>query len=200
MILESFIRKIIRHHFERQQKAPAFLNGFGEFVRGVPVPHPVHFYYEDPETGLRLTGAPDDLFLMADHSFTILDYKSARWNENQSAMLPLHQVQLNSYALIAEENGYNPVSQLGLVYFEPLTVRDRDIESAQDEAGFRLSFEARTLSVDLDSQQVRLFLQQARQLMELKDPPQAREGCRDCQLLEALMVLNPALSQQEENK
>jgi len=187
MIIDSFTKRVVRSQFEQHQKAPPFLNTFDEIIRAIPVPHHTHFYFDDPETGIRLSGTPDDIFLLADSSFVIFDYKTARLNENQSSILPLYQTQLNSYALIAEENGFNPVSKVGLVYFEPMTVLNRDIESAQSEEGFRMSFRAKVVNVELCPQQIPSLLKQARQLANLKEPPPSTPGCKNCELLTQLV-------------
>ena len=187
MMVDSFTKRVIHSHFERLQKVPLFLNTLGEITRIVPVPHHTHFYYDDPVTGIRLTGAPDAIFLLADSSFVIVDYKTARLNENQTAILSLYDVQLNSYFILAEQNGFNPVSKLGLVYFEPQTILDRDIESAPTDVGFRMSLNAKVVNVELCPQQIPSLLKQVRQLIDMPKPPSALPGCKDCQMLSTMI-------------
>lgn len=188
MIIDSFTKRVVRWHFEQYKKAPPFLNPFGELVRTVPVPHHTKFFWDDPETGIRLTGTPDDIFLRSDSAFVIADYKTARLNENQTNILPMYEVQLNGYALIAEENGYNPVSQVGLIYFEPQTVMESDIVAGQKDEGFQMSFKAKFLEIILNPQQIILpLLKQARNLFDLQEPPLPTDGCKDCQAVNGLV-------------
>jgi hypothetical protein len=188
MIIDSFTKKIVRSHFEKQQKAPPFLNVFGEIIRAVPVPHHTKFFFDDKETGIRLTGTPDDIFLRSDSSFIIVDYKTARLNENQTVILPMYEVQLNGYTLIAEENGFNPVEQVGLVYFEPQTLLESDISNGQMNEGFRLSFKAKFLEVKLNPHRIiPPLLRQAKELAKMKEPPPSRDGCKDCQMLSKMI-------------
>jgi hypothetical protein len=187
MIIDSYTKKIIHSYFDQRSEAPRYLSHWSKIIRMVPVPHHTKFYYDDPNTGIRLSGTPDDIYLLEDSSFVVVDYKTARLNENQYYILPLYETQLNAYAVIAEENGYNPVSKLDLVYFEPQTLLDRDIDSAQMDKGFRLSFNAKMDSVELCPQQIPFLLKQAKELIDMPKPPPSREGCKDCQLLSKIV-------------
>ena len=108
MIVDSFTKKIIHNYYDQHQNPPRYLNYWGKIDRFVPVPHHTKFFWDDPATGIRLSGTPDEIILLQDSSFVIVDYKTARMNENQTSILPLYETQLNAYAVIAEENGYNP--------------------------------------------------------------------------------------------
>ena len=62
---------------------------------------------------------PDDIFIMADGRFFIVDYKTARFTENQDKLIGMYRVQLNGYAYIFEKLGMGMVGGLGLCYYEP---------------------------------------------------------------------------------
>jgi hypothetical protein len=190
MIIDSFTKRTIRKYMEQNQKAPRFLNAFGDLIRTVPVPHHSKFFWDDPKTNIRLTGVPDDIFLRSDSAFVIADYKCARLNENQSEILPMYEVQLNSYALLCEEYGFNPVSKVGLVYFEPQTTFEDESIHKQIEKGFDLSFKAKFLEVQLDPRGIILpLLQQVRQLANMEELPDSRPGCKDCGMVHDLVKL-----------
>jgi hypothetical protein len=190
MIIDSFTKRTIRTYIEQNQKAPVFLNTFGDLTRTISVPHHSKFFWDDPKTGIRLTGVPDDIFLRNDSAFVIADYKCAKLNDNQNEILPMYEVQLNGYALIAEEYGYAPVSQVGLVYFEPQTTLESDIPLEQNEEGFDLSFKAKFHEVKLDPRGIIMpLLEQAQNLAEMKKPPESREGCKDCGMVHDLVEL-----------
>jgi len=188
MILDSYTKRIVHGYFEQHQKAPPFLSPLGELIRIVPVPHHSRFYWDDPDTGIRLTGTPDDIFLREDSAFVIVDYKTVRLNENQTHILPMYEVQLNGYAIIAEENGYAPVEQVGLIYFEPQTALESDLVAGQNDQGFQMSFKARFVKIELDPHRIiPPLLKQARELADLKEPPSSREGCKDCLMVDELI-------------
>jgi len=73
---------------------------FGEFTGLVPVPHWSKFFIVDNETGIKLNGMPDDIFIMEDGKYFIVDYKTTKNTGNQDALLPLCSLQLNGYVFI----------------------------------------------------------------------------------------------------
>ena len=146
--IDSYTKKVIHLHLEQTGHLPSWLDGFGDLGRLIPVPHHSRFWMTDRETGVTLTGVPDEL-TEAQEGLWILDYKTARFTGNQDALLPIYRVQLNGYALIAQRILKKPVVGLGLIYFEPVT----DIQSAEglvDETGFKMGFRARLLPLELD--------------------------------------------------
>jgi hypothetical protein len=77
---------------------PPWFKPFGEFTGLLTVPHWSKFFTVDSETGIKLNGMPDDIFKMADGRYFIVDYKTAKFTDNQDKLLPLYVVQLNGYA------------------------------------------------------------------------------------------------------
>ena len=124
--IDSLSKKVTAAHFRRYGKAPDWFNELGKLKELVPVPHHSKFRFMDDTTGILLTGAPDDLVLKVNKTLVVVDYKTARFTENQDSLLPLYRVQLNSYAFIAERIGLGRVSALALVYYEPVTDVDAD--------------------------------------------------------------------------
>jgi len=76
------------------------------------------FGHTNPHTGIHLRGVPDEVFRMADGSYHIVDYKTARIIQRQDELLPQYEAQLNAYAYIAERLGYRPVARLWLLYLK----------------------------------------------------------------------------------
>jgi hypothetical protein len=143
---------------------------------------------------ILLTGAPDGVFERADGSLLIVDYKTARLTPAQRAMLPVYATQLNAYAYIAEHTGYGRVSGLALVYTEPVTDRAalaRD--DIQDSSGVDLRFAPRIKWVTLDLATIPPLLAEARAILDQTVAPAARPGCADCEKLDALIRLRPAV-------
>ena len=66
-----------------------------------------------------MANIPWDIFIMADGRYFIIDYKTAKYTDNQDKLLGMYRVQLNGYAYIFEKLGMGKIGGLGLVYYEP---------------------------------------------------------------------------------
>jgi hypothetical protein len=141
------------------------------------------FAHHDQETGIQLRGVPDEVFKLADGSYHIVDYKTARITNRQDELFPLYEVQLNAYAYIAEHRGYAPVAKLWLLYLEP------QAGMAADSGELALRFEPVLKEVALDGERVRGLLRRAGELLGLSMPPAGREGCEHCRQLGRLLEL-----------
>lgn len=190
MILDSYTKRIVTEHYEQYHRLPHWFSPFGDLETPVPVPHHSKFFILDQETNIRLSGVPDALFQCKDNTYCIIDYKTARWTDHQARILPMYQVQLNSYALIAEHLGFSPVSKVGLLYFEAQTLSERmeDFESLVMKDGFHVQFCARYLEVELAPHRILPpLLKQARQLADMAKPPESQNDCKDCQRVDDLI-------------
>ena len=130
---------------------------------------------------------------MGDGSYFIADYKTARFTNTQDELLPLYKVQLNSYALIGQKNGFNPVSGIGLVYYEPITDIDaNDIDLVIFDNGFKMKFRAHVLKLKLEPEKVVLpLLKEVRRIGNSEVVPEGRKECRDCERMgEVMKCLN----------
>jgi len=184
--IDAYTKKVIHLHLARTGSLPSWLAGFGDTGRPIPVPHHSKFVATHQETGVILTGVPDEM-TSGDAGLWILDYKTAKFTGTQDSLLPVYRCQLNGYALIAETIHQKPVVGLGLVYMEPVT----DIESADglvDAEGFRMGFRAKVLPIERDRELVPVLLAKAKGIYDLPVPPAGREGCRDCGLLDGILA------------
>ena len=188
--IDAFTKKVTAAHFAQHHRAPAWFKNLGDIKKLIPVPHHSKFRFMDETTGILLTGAPDDLVLKADETLVVVDYKTARFTENQDSLLPLYLVQLNSYAVIGERIGLGTVSALALIYYEPMTdVGADDVDSVVAADGFAMRFVAKVLPVELALDKIPLLLARVREIYDLQYPPTGRAGCRDCRLLDGLVEL-----------
>jgi hypothetical protein len=188
--IDSYSKHVVHSWFYQNGAAPPWLGELGDIQDYIDPPHHSKFSTIDPDTGILLTGAPDALFRMRDGSLVVADYKTAKHTGNQDKLFPMYQIQLNAYAIIAEDLGLGPVSGLTLIYTEPIT----DQEAAADDAarcddGFVLAFAAKLLHVDLDPARVRTLLRRARNLLGLSSPPRGRDGCNECRNIDGLAML-----------
>ncbi len=185
--LDSFSKNVVHAHFDRFQRAPAWLSELGEFSSYLSPPSSRTFFVDDLVPGTRLTGAPDGILVRKDGSKVIIDYKTARHTETQDRLLPIYEVQLNGYALIADHLGMGPVRQVALVYTEPMTKGDPDFfEHARTPEGFRMGFHAKVVPVALEPDTVLPLLRKAVEIFGSESPPQGAAGCEDCSNFELL--------------
>ena len=200
--IDAYSKRITAAHFAKHGKPPPWFAELGDIMEIVPAPHHSKFQWLDPATGIVLSGAMDDVVRKRDDSLLILDYKTGRHTAGQDALLPMYQVQLNSYALIAEKTGMGTVSGLVLVYYEPQTSVGADsIDEVCSDDGFAMRFTAKILPVPLDPDQIPPLLARVREIFDLPSPPTGRAGCLDCRSLEELLVLSSSpLSSAEREK
>jgi PD-(D/E)XK nuclease superfamily len=191
--LDAFSKKVVHAHFDRFKSAPSWLSPLGEFTSYISPPNARTFFIDDPSTGIRLTGAPDAIFVRADGSKSIIDYKTGRHTAGQDQLLPMYEVQLNGYALIADRVGLGPVKQVALVYTEPVTHGAPDFfDEARTREGFRMGFHAKVLPVELDPGMIPPLLRQARRIFDANRPPMGAPGCEDCANFDTLLGASQA--------
>lgn len=188
--IDSYSKRVVHGWFDRHGSAPSWLADLGE-IKGYKNP-PDHrkFNVLIQDAGVLVTGTPDGIFVRGDGSYLIVDYKTARFTENQDELLPMYNAQLNAYAYIGERCGFSPVTALALIYTEPVT----DDHAAASDAhtlsdGFSMDFSAKILFEEIEPKQTFNLSRRAREIFDLEKPPDSRPGCKDCDLLAGLMKL-----------
>lgn len=194
--IDSFTKNLVYGYFEANDVLPRWLDPTGELGRPIPCPGSQRFFVDDPATGIRLTGAADAIIRTLDGEYLILDFKTARYSRHQDELLPMYQVQLNGYAYIAQRTGLNPVTGIGLVYCEPVTkLTEEQLAAVVKSDGFFMPFKVKGVALPLDPEAIiPRLLRKAKDILDLDRPPQAAEGCSDCQRLAALAVLTREVS------
>jgi len=189
--IDSFTKKVTNIHYESHSTIPKWLQSFGELNKPVKSPSHASFFIIDSDTNIHLTGAADEIIQRNDGSYFIVDYKTAKFTGNQDRLLPIYEVQLNAYAYISNKTAFNPVSGIGLVYFEPktdLTVQTLDNVLMDD--GFKLPFSAKLLPLKLQPDKIiPPLLKKVREIVDLNSPPDRTFGCDDCEKLDMLIRL-----------
>ena len=187
--IDSYSKKVVHGHFERSGM-PAWLAPLGELKGYRDPPSAQKFRVPVEQHGLLLTGAPDAIFQRSDGTLVIADYKTSRYTPGQDALLPVYRVQLNAYAYIAEQLGWNPVSALALVYTEPLTGDGAAVAGdAQRADGFALGFSAKIVPVERNPAMLPPLFARAAELHALDAAPPGRPGCEDCRKLDSIRAL-----------
>ena len=189
--IDSYTKKVTNIHYEKTSRIPSWLEPLGDIVRPVKAPSLSTFYIVDPETNLKLTGVPDEVFQLKDGSYFIADYKTAKYTGNQDKLLPMYETQLNGYAFIGERTGLKPVTGLGLVYYEPQTdLVVKGLDSILLSDGFMLPFVGKLLPIELRPDiTIPPLLKKVRQICDLPKAPEGTNGCEDCEKVIKLIEL-----------
>jgi hypothetical protein len=188
--IDSYTKKITNEYYLKVGELPAWFIESG--LSGEPVKTPTlsQFFTEFPEYQIKLTGIPDEIIRDPEGRYHILDYKTARFTGTQDKLLPMYEVQLNAYGLIAESLDLRPVRSLSLWYFEPKTeLHGSNIGTRMLDLGFRMNFHAQKLMMDYNPESLNPLLKKARQLFDMPHQPAGNADCPDCQKRNKLMEL-----------
>ena len=186
--IDGFSKRAILAYFEKKGHFPPWIAGRWADVRPLKSLHHSTFRLTDPETGIIVTGVPDLILGLPNDRLAILDLKTARYSKHQDFLLPMYQIQLVGYALIAEGLGMGVVEALGLVYGEPPANDDtKGLDALVDDCGFSMPFKTTAEPVALDRDLIPPLLRQAKTLLEMENPPAPGEGCKDCRLVNDLI-------------
>lgn len=188
--IDSYSKNVVHGWFNRYGKPPSWLAPLGDIRTYKDPPHYSKFVVLDQENDVLLRGTPDGIFIMQDGSYTIIDYKTARFTAFQDDLFPMYEAQLNAYAYIGERLNMKPVSKLALVYTEPVTGNDATADDSNlTPEGFRMGFKVRILEVEIKPDLVTRLLKAAADLLQLASPPAGVEGCKDCAAIASLLRL-----------
>lgn len=124
------------------------------------------------KSGFILRGVPDLILELRDNTLHLVDFKTGRFKEQGDQFFPVYEAQLNGYALLATKI---PVSKLSLVYFNPTNEIPTEILTGSN---FKLGFEPKIVPVEIKSRLVSKLLMEAKEILDSKIPPPAKENCR----------------------
>jgi hypothetical protein len=188
--IDSYTKKITNMHYEQHERVPDWFRGFGSLEKPMKVPHFTKFFVIEPKTNIFLTGVPDEILCKSDGSYFIIDYKTSKFTGTQDKLLPMYEVQLNTYAYIGERVGFKPVTGLGIIYYEPQTGISADqVDSFILDNGFSMNFSGKLLPIELKPDNIPVLLKRVREISELSEAPHGVEGCKDCGLLDTLLSI-----------
>ena len=187
--IDRYTKQVILDYLEREGALPDWLDAIGEVTGYIDPPHWSKFQSTDEQTGTTLRGEADAIFQLADGSCAIIDYKTSRYNPDNRSQHRVYRAQLNAYAWIGQRLDFPPVTRLALVYMEPATDNETIIATGPvDPGGFSLGFRPRLVEVDLDPDRlIPPLIRRAARIHATPEPPEPRDGCRDCAALAGLL-------------
>ena len=192
MSIDAYSKRVVHAWFDTHHAAPPWIPELQGAVKYLPVPHWSKFKRTDPDTGITVSGAMDDLFVCEDGTHIIPDYKTAKYTANQDKLLPMYEGQLNAYRWVHEGAG-NKVRSTPLIYCEPRTdvvnIETSDGYPIFIPSGFAMGFVTKGVQVEMDDKLVPFLLRQARTIMDMPDPPKGIDGCKDCAAVDALRTV-----------
>jgi hypothetical protein len=189
--IDSYCKNLTDGYWTANDRLPRWLDPADDLDRPVPAPSHQQFWIVDAETNIKLTGAADAIIRTKDGEYVILDFKTAKFTSAQDELLPMYVTQLNSYAYIAERRGITPVTGLGLIYCQPVTkLTEEQISSMVRTTGFLMPFVVKGVPLRLAPEEiVPPLLRRVRELVDSPKPPAGRDGCKDCERVDALTEL-----------
>jgi len=184
--IDSYTKNVIHAHFDQTGAAPAWLPELKDATKYLKAPHWSKFQRTDPETGITLSGAVDDLFECIHGTHIIVDYKTAKYTDTQDKLFPMYEAQLNGYGWIHEGFGNRVRDEFPLIYCEPITA---NVEGHRFEtAGFNMGFSVKSVAVHKAAGMVEELLKKAHSI--LSGPlPEVTDNCKDCFNLSSLAGL-----------
>ena len=188
--IDSYGKKLVHGWFDRHGSAPPWIASLGNIKGYHQPPHYSKFLVLDAKSSVLLTGSPDGVLVRGDGSHLIIDYKTAKFTAHQDELFPMYEIQLNAYAYIGERCGLSPISGLALIYTEPVT----DATAAANDAmmtpeGFLMGFSSHILPVRMSLDVIPQLLRKVRRIFDRARPPESKQDCEDCRLLENLFSL-----------
>lgn len=187
--IDRYTKDVFHAYIDKHGRLPGWLSELGEVVGYVDPPHWSRYKIHDKELDVVLRGEADAIFVLADESYLIGDYKTAKFTKGQDSLLPIYRTQLNAYAYIGERLGFSPIKKLALIYMEPVTGEEAAADSStMSENGFRMDFSGHVLDIELDAEgSIPLLMRKAKEIYDMEKPPAAKSGCKECKLVCELM-------------
>lgn len=186
--IDKYTKMVVHEHFDSTESAPSWIKSMSPgVVRYLPPPTWHHFSARIEPYDVIVRGSVDGLFQCEDDSFVIVDYKTAKFTATQDMLLPLYKVQLNTYAVIGEATGYDPVSGLLLIYCQPYN--DDVPEGTHLTDGFSMKFVPHTVLVERDNELLHRCLSEAARLRDIThlEDIESNPDCKDCGKLARLL-------------
>jgi hypothetical protein len=165
---------VIHGHVERERRVPDRLSHLrlGDAAEVVPVRWRT---FRARPGDVRLTAELDALAKLAEGSLRTLDYKPARFAGGSDAPLPAYRIRANSLRVMAEAQGFAPVSKRAPNRLEPPDAEQGTCEATAQPytttEGLAVPFAPRVAPVTLGPAEIRQLRARARDIFARGVPP-----------------------------
>jgi hypothetical protein len=179
-------KSLVHAHVDKHGRPPKWMGpGFSEAVGYLELGF---MEWVDEKQSVLLKGSPDAVLYSKDQAKLFLgDYKTARYAAGKDHLLPQYRVQLLAYAFLLEKKGFKKPEKAALLYFgPPAEPTGKELLACSTENGFDLPFSVEVVDIELgDFNIIHKYIKRARDIYDYKTPPEGREGCRDCDRIDA---------------
>jgi len=141
-------------------------------------------HYEHQEA--VLVGTLDQLLRAKDGEYFIVDYKTSRNAYSPEIAAKYYSLQMDCYALLCEENGYEPVETAYLVFFTPASFLS-DSSVSKPLSLFR--FAVTPVPIPVNSENARVAIARALEVYRMEEPPEASPTCEYCHYVDQIRSL-----------
>jgi hypothetical protein len=196
--MEQAEMAIIGEFLSTRGKLPKEFEPFCNVVGRVEYPRHWTKYKYDLPSGVELYGEPDDIFEFGDGSIAVIDHKTAQAKGDGDPLLPVYEIQVIGYGLIAEFGlELGEVSKGGLFYWSANheAVVSEPAKFYRDQKLW-MPFTPKPHPIEIDYKRLDAPLKQAVELWEAKKPPARSEKCQDCKKLDALLAIEAEIQKQ----
>ena len=181
--IDAYTKACVHHIIDNVNPRPQWMIDIGDIVGYEKVPHWSVSLYLDTKTNITLSGVPDDIWIKADGSKVIPDYKTAKHTDAQDKLFPLYEIQNNVYSILLDKR-----AEICLIYMEPETTKALAEVNIVDN-GFKMGFNAVVVPVEKNRSKVRAALNLTREIFQLTSPPDRNPDCKDCSTLDSVIEL-----------
>jgi len=183
--LDKLQKRLVQEFIDRFGIGAGWLSSIGEVVGYIDPPHWSKFWYDDPASGVRVRGQADLILRLSNGELFILDLKTSNSIPAEDPLMPTYIVQQSVYAMAAEQRGLGKVAGAGLAYMRTLDQSLDDMLPSPDSGlEMQVGFSVEIHHLPHEPELVRELCQRYRELYELEVPPERREGCKECALVD----------------
>ena len=151
-------------------------------LRGASVVNVPKLFYE--KDGVTMSGSLDQLLQLEDGEYFIVDYKTSRHVYTPETAAKFYSLQMDCYALLCEENGFEPVETAYLVFFTPVSMLSEGALLPKPMNIFR--FETTAIPIPVDSERAKKVIAEAVEVVKRDVPPQPSPTCEYCNYVASL--------------
>jgi hypothetical protein len=183
---------VIGYHLAKNGRLPKELSPFCNCVARTDFPHSWQNYGYQHKSGIRLYGAPDEIFDCDDDTICVIDLKTAHVKEKADPFYPQYQCQVIGYADIAENGlGLGKVSKGGLIYWEAqLGDVQKNPSAHYSQGALSVDFTPATKEIEIDYSVIDKAIKEAKKIWNTRGVPEGRAKCTDCKKLDLLFAID----------